>query len=105
MTHTTPGRLELARKVAHRSEDRDHLLRVVHDVIGLLAQLQRLSPGSWTRCGGIAPSRIGPDSQSRSHFLRQENGKPQQAQVLLGSSDFFLTLMNMPFQRGAGWAS
>jgi len=41
MAHAVAGSLELAREVAHRREDRDHLLRVVHDVVGLLAHFQQ----------------------------------------------------------------
>ena len=34
-------------------------------------------------------------SQSRAHFLRQANAKPQVRQILLGSSDFLRIFIRM----------
>ncbi len=41
MAHPVAGGLELAREIAHRREDGDHLLGVVHDIVGLLAHFQQ----------------------------------------------------------------
>ncbi len=48
------------------------------------------------------------DSQSRAHFLRQVNGRPQHAQSLLGRSCFFRMRMGfncvVGLDTGAVWA-
>jgi hypothetical protein len=111
-----PGQPQLLGKIAHGGKDGNDFLGVVQDVIGFLPNLHqhvnRVAIGRrepavyWIKLITKDQAEYVHDfpwrfrrqrseqyltsTQTAAHFFRQKYGRPQQMQILLGRSDFFV---------------